>query len=172
MHQIRESWQEQRSFLTSVTCSSEERTLNGIGTGHIALKTARGGRRNWRRRRGSETRDQSVSGIFGMQALCACGLTRLSSLLSSADFETAAERTYNRQIRDLKPNVSAYQSTKADSYVGPTSASSSALIHRGDGNGQLISRADIDTAYSHLTYGDHKPSDVDVDRLVSHLNME
>ena len=105
-------------------------------------------------------------------ALCTGILTCPPSSPSSADFESAAERAYNRQIRGLKPNVSAYQSTKADSYVGPGSASSSALINRGDGNGQLISRADIDTAYSHLTYGDHKPSDTDMDRLVSHLNME
>lgn len=87
------------------------------------------------------------------------------------DHETNAERVYNRQIRDLKPNVAAYNASKAASSRAGTS--SSALVNSSPaGDGQLVPHSELESAYSHLSYGDHKPSDADVDRLVSHLNHE
>ncbi|KDN45228.1 SYF2-domain-containing protein [Tilletiaria anomala UBC 951] len=95
----------------------------------------------------------------------------------AVDFETAAERSYNRKIRELKPNVKAYQATRDEPLVGaadagPSSASSSLIRRQEEAGDQLISRSDLDSAYAHLSYGDHKPSDADVDRLVTHLNLE
>ena len=73
---------------------------------------------------------------------------------------------YNRKMRSFKPDVESYLAEKSSrSGTNSPGGTSSALIKTG-------ASAELQTAYGQLSYGDHKPSDDDVDRLVSHLNNE
>ncbi|SPO34558.1 uncharacterized protein PSFLO_00029 [Pseudozyma flocculosa] len=94
------------------------------------------------------------------------------------DFKDMAERSYQRQIRSMKPDLSSYEAQRAalesQSAGGPASSSSSALtVRSGSGtSGQVVRREDLYRDASTVYYGDHKPTDEAIDRVVGHLNLE
>ncbi len=72
-----------------------------------------------------------------------------------ADFGDAAEKAYQRQLRSLKPDVAAYKQQR-DADQSARKATGKAVVLGGD----------------EIYYGDHRPSDDALDRVVSHLNKE
>ncbi|CAD6897487.1 unnamed protein product [Tilletia controversa] len=92
------------------------------------------------------------------------------------DFNTAAERSYQRQVRMLKPDMREYERTMAEASVAAGSSSSSgsqALIRTANSAGALIrSDASSSTTADALSYGTHKPSEVALERLAAHINNE
>ncbi|KAE8258807.1 hypothetical protein A4X13_0g1438 [Tilletia indica] len=95
------------------------------------------------------------------------------------DFNTAAERSYQRQVRMLKPDLREYEKTMAEASAaaGSSSASSSsasqALIRTGSPAGALVrSEGAAASAADAFSYGTHKPNDVALERLAAHINNE
>ncbi|KAN0066275.1 Pre-mRNA-splicing factor SYF2 [Thecaphora frezii] len=94
------------------------------------------------------------------------------------DFQDAAERSYQRQVRSLKPDLANYEAQKAaiesSSSTGASTSSSTALTVRPDAvrAGQVVRREDLYRDASTIVYGDHKPSEEAIDRVVGHLNLE
>ncbi|KAK0557168.1 Pre-mRNA-splicing factor SYF2 [Tilletia horrida] len=95
------------------------------------------------------------------------------------DFNTAAERSYQRQVRQMKPDLKEYERSMVDaSNASGTSSSSSALVRSGQSSGALIttnSGTSTSSAYQDadaLSYGTHKPSEAAFERLASHINHE
>ncbi|CDU23842.1 related to SYF2-pre-mRNA-splicing factor [Sporisorium scitamineum] len=84
------------------------------------------------------------------------------------DFGDAAERAYQRQLRSLKPDVSAYKKQRDQAEAIKASSPASALVVRGKGKG----RSTDSEATDELHYGTHRPSDDAIDRVVNHLNHE
>ncbi|WFD37316.1 SYF2 splicing factor [Malassezia japonica] len=79
------------------------------------------------------------------------------------DFQDLAERSYQRQIRQLKPDTAAYAKQKEQEDERQVVRTS----ERG-----LVPAAEANVPAAVATYGAHKPDDAAVDRLVSHLNNE
>ncbi|KAL9938216.1 hypothetical protein V8E36_002839 [Tilletia maclaganii] len=86
------------------------------------------------------------------------------------DFNTAAERTYQRQLRQLKPDLKEYERTMTDASAAAGSSSSTtsqALIRTNNPSNSLaVPEGDA------LSYGTHKPSEAALERLASHINNE
>ncbi|TKY90467.1 hypothetical protein EX895_000465 [Sporisorium graminicola] len=82
------------------------------------------------------------------------------------DFGDAAERAYQRQLRSIKTDVSAYKKQRDQAEeLKSSSPASSALIPRGKARGDA-------EATDELHYGTHRPTDEALDRVVNHLNHE
>lgn len=80
------------------------------------------------------------------------------------DFSDAAERAYQRQVRLLKPNLSAYEKGKEErDKVKANSPATGALVRKGKAHGE---------EGEGIHYGTHRPSDDAIDRVVQHLNHE
>ncbi|PWN50927.1 SYF2-domain-containing protein [Violaceomyces palustris] len=93
------------------------------------------------------------------------------------DFQDAAERSYRRQIKSLKPDLAAYNAQRdqlnGGSKVAGASTSSQALTRKGSGSrGQVVKQEDLYRDANTLSYGDHKPSEQAIDKLIGHLNVE
>lgn len=95
------------------------------------------------------------------------------------DPQSAAERTYRRQINQLKPDLTTYDKQRA-SVLGASplqsgsGSSSSAMTHTATGpsTGQVVKKDDLYGGINNLAYGDHKPDDAALDRVTQHLNQE
>ncbi|WFD34332.1 SYF2 splicing factor [Malassezia cuniculi] len=110
------------------------------------------------------------------------------------DFQDLAERSYLRQVAQLKPDIAAYKAqqggggesaadagdaSSADARpsrpAGPAGqhADVGTLVRAETAQGKtLIPASEADVPLGVATYGQHKPSNAAVDRLVSHLNHE
>lgn len=86
------------------------------------------------------------------------------------DFQDAAERSYQRQVRQLKPDLAAYRQQRDT--ISTLHSSSSALTQRGKQQGQVVKHLDGPGQVDTIHYGSHTPSDDAIDRVVSHLNHE
>lgn len=92
------------------------------------------------------------------------------SLFSFTDFTSAAARSYARQISQLKPDHSAYNSQKdSSSSTGSGGSSSSQALIRNDEKGL---QTNLSKGYDSLNYGNHKPDEKALDRVIGHLNSE
>lgn len=95
------------------------------------------------------------------------------------DFADAAERSYQRQISQLKPDLARYNAQRAalnGAGSSSSSGSSQALVSRsgpgGSGKGQVVRHEDLYRDYNSLSYGDHKPDDAAIDRVVGNINLQ
>ncbi|TRM66906.1 SYF2 splicing factor-domain-containing protein [Schizophyllum amplum] len=96
-----------------------------------------------------------------------------------ADYEfnddaDASRRKYKKDLDLIKPDLTAYEEQKAQALAG--GSSSSALVRREDG-GEVIPTANEahDALYrtaNTLLYGDHKPSEEAIDRVVGKVNRD
>jgi len=80
------------------------------------------------------------------------------------DFQDLAERSYQRQIRQLKPDHIAYAQQKH--------AETHAEAPRPTGERQIMRASEAVVPPAVASYGTHAPDEDAVDRLVSHLNHE
>lgn len=95
----------------------------------------------------------------------------------ATDFQELAERSYQRQIAQLKPDHAAYAAQKraeaeragSSKDATPPAAPSQALTTRKDDE-KAVTRPSVPLSVAE--YGQHRPDDAAVDRLVSHLNNE
>ncbi|KAK0525314.1 Pre-mRNA-splicing factor SYF2 [Tilletia horrida] len=91
------------------------------------------------------------------------------------DFNTAAERSYQRQVRNLKPDLKEYERTMVDASAAAGSSSSgvSQALIRTPGQGSSSTSALVPAVEQDaLSYGTHKPSEAAMERLASHINNE
>lgn len=90
------------------------------------------------------------------------------------DFQDLAERSYQRQVAGMRPDMGAYaQQKEAAAAPGAAAGDAGALVRAESAAGHALvpaSSADVPAAVA--TYGQHRPSSAAVDRLVSHLNHE
>ena len=100
----------------------------------------------------------------------------------ATDFQELAERSYQRQIAQLKPDHAAYAAQKraeaeraeseragSSKDAAPAAAPSQALTTRKDDE-KAVARPSVPLSVAE--YGQHRPDEAAVDRLVSHLNNE
>ncbi|KAL1664810.1 SYF2 splicing factor-domain-containing protein [Schizophyllum commune] len=90
------------------------------------------------------------------------------------DDADASRRKYKKDLDLIKPDLTAYQEQKAQALA--SGSSSSALVRRDDG-GEVIPAANEahDALYrtaNTLLYGDHKPSEEAIDRVVGKVNRD
>jgi len=78
------------------------------------------------------------------------------------DFTTAAARSYARQVAQFKPGNSSKKNSN-------NSSDSQALIRNEDASG---SQNGLNKGYEALNYGDHKPDEKALERVIGHLNSE
>ncbi|SHO79949.1 Similar to S.cerevisiae protein SYF2 (Member of the NineTeen Complex (NTC)) [Malassezia sympodialis ATCC 42132] len=84
------------------------------------------------------------------------------------DFQDLAERSYQRQIRQLKPDRAAYAEQKqAEANTEAARPSREPPRDR-----QLVRASEAAVAPAVASYGTHAPDEDAVDRLVTHLNYE
>lgn len=94
------------------------------------------------------------------------------------DFQDLAERSYQRQVAQLKPDLAAYASQKSEAGASPGASAKhagdeGALVRAEAAQGKkLVPASEANVSPAVATYGQHKPSAAAVDRLVSHLNHE
>ena len=86
------------------------------------------------------------------------------------DFQDLAERSYQRQIAQLKPDVASYAKEKEKEAQRSEERPHGTVAKRDDGT--LVPAGEADVPHAVATYGTHKPDDSAVDRLLSHLNHE
>ncbi|ORY29748.1 SYF2 splicing factor-domain-containing protein [Naematelia encephala] len=89
--------------------------------------------------------------------------------------EDDAHKLYNRNIRSTKPDVAAYARAKeaalglAPGTLVPGTSNSSALVASGRG---LTAAEDLYRGADTLSYGDSKPSEDAIDRVVGKINKD
>ena len=98
------------------------------------------------------------------------------------DFQDLAERSYLRQVAQLKPDLAAYSAQKTHANEAaherteapaPAAGDPGALVRAETAEGKtLVPASEANVPPAVATYGQHRPSAADVDRLVSHLNHE
>ncbi|KAL4399673.1 Pre-mRNA-splicing factor Syf2 [Malassezia pachydermatis] len=91
------------------------------------------------------------------------------------DFQDLAERSYQRQLKTLTPDLAAYAKQKeaeAQSTTTPSEQTSTALTTTSDSQQALVPAKEAKVSAAVASYGTHKPDEDSIDRLVSHLNHE
>lgn len=95
------------------------------------------------------------------------------------DFQDLAERSYLRQISQLKPDHAAYQEQKKeeesrDERTDIRGSASTAVAGRLDSSSGALTVASetTDAPLAVKQYGQHRPDEDAVDRMVKHLNQE
>lgn len=94
---------------------------------------------------------------------------------TSLDFQDLAERSYQRQLKTLTPDLAAYAKQKeaeAQSTTTPSEQTSTALTTTSDSQQALVPAKEAKVSAAVASYGTHKPDEDSIDRLVSHLNHE
>ncbi|WFD32912.1 SYF2 splicing factor [Malassezia sp. CBS 17886] len=91
----------------------------------------------------------------------------------AVDFQELAERSYLRQVAQLKPDMAAYAQQKEAAAQRAASAPRSSALTVQDARAGPLAAADAPhLSHGAAAYGTHRPSEGAVDRLVSHVNHE
>lgn len=100
------------------------------------------------------------------------------SLANVPDYQDHAWRRYNKNLRTTKPDLIAYNKQK-ESALGlaagtlvPAGATNDSLAAAGSSKSGLSGAEDLYRSSETMSYGDHKPSDDAVDRVMSKINKE
>ncbi|WFD45200.1 SYF2 splicing factor [Malassezia psittaci] len=88
------------------------------------------------------------------------------------DFQDLAERSYRRQVAQLKPDHAAYVKQTEEEKEYESGASQQPASTNQGGEMALIPASQASLPKAVAEYGAHRPDERAVDRLVSHLNHE
>ena len=97
--------------------------------------------------------------------------------MPSVDAEDDAHKRYNKNIRTTKPDLVAYERQKeaalglAPGTLVPLNATSSSIVASGSSRG-LTAAEDLYRGADTLAYGDSKPTEEAIDRVVGKINSE
>ena len=105
-------------------------------------------------------------------------MEQLLTLFDVLDAEDEANKRYNKDIRTTKPDLVAYERQKeaalglAPGTLVPLNATSSSIIASGSSSKGLTAAEDLYRGADTLAYGDSKPSEDSIDRVVGKINKE
>lgn len=92
-------------------------------------------------------------------------------MFAMTDDAHVARRKYKKDLDLLKPDLTAYQAQKAAA-LGQGSSSALQSFASGSTSNALTASEHLYRDANSLLYGDNKPSEDAIDRVVSKLNLE
>jgi pre-mRNA-splicing factor SYF2 len=119
----------------------------------------------------------SILPTSSLPDLCLSPLLSLSTLVRQTDAEDDAYKKYNRSIRVTKPDLLSYERSKeaalglAPGTLVPINATATTMAVAGPSRG-LSAAEDLYRGADTLAYGDNKPSEDAIDRVIGKINKE